>query len=69
MQITAAKRALYQQLKGEAGITGAGIREKNGAGVIVIYLTRPKKTITAKIPTSFKGIKVITEQRSVAKAV
>lgn len=69
MQITAAKRALYQQLKGEAGITGAGIREKNGAGVIVIYLTQPKKNIAAKIPTSFKGIKVITEQRPVAKAV
>ena len=61
MDITEAKRELYNELKkNEKCITGAGIREHNGNAVIVIYIIN-SEPLSSTIPTSYKGITVVTE--------
>jgi hypothetical protein len=69
MSIVEAKRELYNQLKITKAVRGAGIREKNGAEYIVIFLTEPKSAIDVKIPSSYKGNKVVTELTSTPRAL
>jgi hypothetical protein len=69
MSIAEAKRELFNQLKSNAAVRGAGIKEKNGSEYIVIFLTQPKKIIGIKIPSSYKGNKVVTEVTSTPKAM
>lgn len=69
MRITEAKRELYNELKSSAGVKGAGIKEKNGAEYIVIYLTKPKTQLGLKIPTQYKGNKVVTMVTKIPKAM
>ncbi len=68
MSIATAKRELYEQLKGVEGVTGAGITQKQGLDAIIIFLTKPKKDLSVSIPARFKGNKVVTEVRGMAKA-
>ena len=69
MSIVEAKKELYQRLKGHPGVTGAGIKQHSGNEIIVIFITRPKNQLDIKIPNTFKGKKVSTELRSIARAM
>jgi hypothetical protein len=69
MSITEAKRELFNELKSAKGVTGAGIKEKNGSEYIVIYLTKPRTQLSVRIPSSYKGNKVITMVTKVPKAM
>lgn len=69
MSIVEAKRELYNQLKENKVVKGAGIREKNGAEYIVIFLSQPKSTVSFEIPTTYKGNKVVTEVMSTPRAM
>lgn len=61
MQITEAKRELYNELrKTDKSVAGAGIKEEEGCEVIVIYIIGIE-TNNSAIPHLYKGIKVITE--------
>ena len=61
MDITEAKRELYNELKkNEKCITGAGIREDNGSPAIIIYISN-HELLTSEIPSTYKGITVLTE--------
>ena len=61
MDITETKRELYNELKKtEKCITGAGIREDGGNPVIIIYINN-NEPVSSQIPSSYKGITVITE--------
>lgn len=61
MDITEAKRELYNELKkNEKCITGAGIREENGNPIIIIYINN-SEPLQSEIPSAYKGITVITE--------
>ncbi len=67
--VVTAKKELYSQLKKYNGVTGAGIREKNGIEFVVIFLSGLDKQLQSLIPSQYKGNKVKTEVRSAAKAL
>jgi hypothetical protein len=67
--IITAKKELYSQLKSYAEVTGAGIREKNGAEFIVIFLSKMNNKVLGLIPSQYKGNKVKAELRAMAKAM
>lgn len=69
MSIVEAKKELYNQLKGYREVTGAGIQEKNGTEYIVIFITKLTNSLRVAIPGTFKGNKVKTEVRQLAKVV
>jgi hypothetical protein len=69
VKIVAAKRELYNQLKHHEGVIGAGVSGKSGAEYIVIFVTQLTARLSRAIPKVFKGIKVKTEERRLAKAV
>ena len=69
MDIVEAKRELYNQFKQYTEVTGAGIKGKTGHETIVIFLSTPNSKLVKLIPKNYKGNKVITEIRSIAKAV
>ncbi len=70
MVITDAKRELYQQLrKKNVPVTGAGIKQKNGAEVIVIFVSGAKEKRNPDIPADYKGNKVIIEVSDIARAM
>ncbi len=64
-----AKKELYNQLKKHSGVIGAGIREKKGTEYVVIFLSDANKKLRNLIPSEYKGNKVSTEVRAVAKAI
>jgi uncharacterized FlaG/YvyC family protein len=61
MDITTAKKSLYETLKSFREVIGAGIQEKNGQEYIVIFLSKASKTILKKIPPEFEGNRVETQ--------
>lgn len=67
--IVNAKKELYGKLKEHKEVTGAGIREEKGAEFIVIFLSDTNSKVLSKIPSTYKGNKVKTEVRSMAKAM
>lgn len=67
--IVIAKKELYNQLKVHEEVTGAGIREKNGSEFIVIFLSSANDKVLGKIPTTYKGNKVKTEVKPIARAM
>lgn len=67
--ITAIKKELYDQLKGQRGVTGAGIKGKGKSEYIVIFVQSLTARLLAKIPTEFKGVAVKTERKAMAKSV
>ena len=69
MDIVAAKKELYNQLKNYSEVTGAGIQEKRGTEYIVIFITGLSEKLRRAIPSTFKGNKVKTEVRQLAKAI
>jgi hypothetical protein len=69
MDVVTAKKELYKQLKKHSGVTGAGIRENKGTEYVVIFLSNTNEKLQSLIPKEYKGNKVTTEIRAVAKAV
>lgn len=67
--ITAVKKELYDQLKGQRGVTGAGIKGKGKSEYIVIFVQSLTERLLAKIPSEFKGVTVKTERKAMAKTV
>lgn len=67
--ITAVKKELYDQLKGQRGVTGAGIKGKGKSEYIVIFVQSLTARLLAKIPTEFKGVTVKAERKAIAKSV
>jgi hypothetical protein len=67
--IVTAKKKLYTRLKGYSEVTGAGIREKDGAEFIVIFVSKKNSKVLGLIPGEYKGNTVKTEVRAVAKAM
>jgi len=65
--ITAVKKELYDQLKGQRGVTGAGIKGKGKSEYIVIFVQSLTARLLAKIPKEFKGVTVKAERKAIAK--
>jgi hypothetical protein len=67
--ITTVKRELYNQLKDQRGIIGAGIKGKGNSEHIVIFVQNLTARLLAKIPSEFKGVTVKTERKATPKTV
>ena len=67
--ITTVKRELYNQLKDQRGVVGAGIRTKGKTEYIVIFVQTMTARLLAKIPAKFRGFTVKTEKKPVLKAL
>jgi len=67
--ILTVKKELYAQLKGQRGITGAGIKGKGKSEYIVIFVQNLTARLLAKIPSQFQGIPVKAEKKTVAKSL
>ncbi len=65
--ILTVKKELYEQLKGQRGITGAGVKGKGKSEYIVIFVQNLTARLLAKIPSEFKGVTVKTEKKSVIR--
>jgi len=67
MDIVNAKRQLFDKLKSNSNVLGAGIKGSGKAEYIVIFVKDLSSQILAPIPSTFKGIKVKAEQQKIAK--
>ena len=67
MNIVNAKRELYDQLKSDNNVVGAGVKGNGKTEHIVIFVKNLSSQISSPIPATFKGIKVKTEQQKTAK--
>ena len=69
--INIAKRELYTDLRSRFPgiVTGAGIQEKKGSEVIVIFLTKALPNVLSLIPNAYKGNKLVTQIQSIARAM
>jgi len=65
--ILTAKKELYNLLKSNSSVIGAGIREKYGTEWVVIFLMEPDEELLNLIPREYKGNKVAVEIRSIAR--
>jgi hypothetical protein len=62
--ITTVKRELYNQLKDQRGVIGAGIKGNGKSEYIVIFVQNLTARLLAKIPKQFKGITVRAEKKA-----
>lgn len=67
--IITVKKELYNKLKVDNRVIGAGIKGSGKAEHIVIFVTKQTHKITGIVPSTFKGIKVTTEVKQSPKAV
>ena len=67
--ILTVKKELYDQLKGQRGVMGAGVKGKGKSEYIVIFVQSLTARLLAKIPNEFKGVAVKAERKAVAKSV
>jgi hypothetical protein len=63
------KRELYEKLKNQKEITGAGIKGSGKSEYIVIFVTELSNKVTSLIPNTFKGIKVKPEKKGMPKSI
>ena len=63
------KRELYEKLKNQQEITGAGIKGSGNSEYIVIFVKKLSSKIISIIPNTFKGIKVKAEKKGIAKSL
>jgi hypothetical protein len=49
---------LYNKLKDYEEVVGTGVKNRNNASYIIIYLTKASKAILSKIPSQYRGIHV-----------
>jgi hypothetical protein len=67
MDIVNVKKELYNKLKSNNDVLGAGIKSSGETEYIVIFVKDLSSKISSLIPPTFKGIKVKAEQQKVAK--
>lgn len=67
MDIVKVKRELFEKLKANNAVLGAGIKGTGKAEHIVIFVKDLSSQVSSLIPTTFKGVKVKAEQQKVAK--
>ena len=67
MDIISVKRELFEKLKSNNDVLGAGIKGTGKAEYIVIFVKDLSSQVVSLIPTTFKGVKVKAEQQKVAK--
>ena len=67
MDIVSVKRELFERLKSNNAVLGAGIKGTGKAEYIVIFVKDLSSHIASQIPATFKGVKVKAEQQKVAK--
>jgi hypothetical protein len=65
--IVSVKRELFEKLKSDNGVLGAGIKGTGKAEYIVIFVKEFSSQVANLIPSTFKGIKVKAELQKVAK--
>jgi len=67
MDIVSLKKELFEKLKSNNDVLGAGIKGTGKAEYIVIFVKDLSSQVVSMIPTTFKGVKVKAEQQKVAK--
>lgn len=67
--IVSAKRELFNKLKYQSEIMGAGIKGTGKSEYIVIFVSELSTKIKKIIPNSYKGIKVKTERKGIARSM
>jgi hypothetical protein len=67
--IVTVKRELYEKLKNQQDITGAGIKGSGKSEYIVIFVKELSNKVKNLIPDTFKGIKVKAEKKGIAKSL
>ena len=67
MDIVSAKKELYEKLKSESNVLGAGIKGSAKSEYIVIFVKDLSDKMMSLIPSTFKGNKVKTEEHKMAK--
>jgi len=67
--IVTVKRELYEKLKNQQDITGAGIKGSGKSEYIVIFVKELSNKVKTLIPDTFKGIKVKAEKKGIAKSL
>ena len=67
--IVSAKKELYQKLKSETDVTGAGIKGSGKSEHIVIFVRAISDKVKSLIPSTFKGNKVKVEKKRTARAI
>lgn len=67
--IVESKRELYEKLKNQQEITGAGIKGSGKSEYIVIFVKKLSNKVTNLIPDTFKGFKVKAEKKDIARSI
>lgn len=67
MDIINVKRELYNKLRSDENVIGAGIKGSGKTEYIVIFVKQLSAQMSTLIPTSFKGIRVKTEEQKTPK--
>jgi len=67
MDIVSLKKELFEKLKSNNDVLGAGIKGTGKAEYIVIFVKDLSSQVVSMIPPTFKGVKVKAEQQKVAK--
>lgn len=68
MDITNIKRELYNKLRSDENVIGAGIKGSGKTEYIVIFV-KQRSAQASLIPATFKGFKVKTEEQKMPKAM
>ena len=63
------KRELYEKLKNQQEITGAGIKGSGKSEYIVIFVKELSNKVINLIPETFRGIKVKAEKKGIARSI
>ena len=63
------KRELYEKLKDQQEIIGAGIKGSGKSEYIFIFVKELSNNVTSLIPNTFNGIKVKAEKKGIAKTL
>lgn len=61
MSVLEASNELYNRLKNNDEVIGAGVEKRKDVDYIIIYLTKATKHILDKIPSEYRGARVKTE--------
>ncbi len=67
MNIVNVKKELYDKLRSNDNVLGAGIKGSGKSEYIVIFVKSLSSQVSSLIPATFKGIKVKAEQQKIAK--
>ncbi len=67
MDIINVKRELYNKVRSDENVIGAGIKGSGKTAYIVIFVKQLSTEMATLIPATFKGIRVKTEEQKMPK--